>query len=316
MLKAKPRAQRRTTRTAAAAPALVRGDLVGVVAASSAVDRAAVDAGVRVLERMGLRVRRGLALYDRDGIYAGSDRARERDLLAMIDDPEVRAIHFARGGWGVSRIMARIPWRALRERPKLLIGYSDLTSLFAATIDQARLSCVYGPMVAELGRAASYDRASLARAYFRPSRPLTITFTKKQVMVEGRAVGPAAGGCLSLMAHLAGTPYAPALRGRVLLLEDVAERPYQIDRMLTQLRLSGMLRGLAGVLIGGMSGCDPADAASGEPSANAVLKAALAPLGVPVVTGLRFGHVPRKLALPLGARVVVDTARRRVVFEP
>ena len=297
-------------------PPLRKGDLVGVAAPGFAVERDKAEAGVRVLERLGLRVRLGASVFARDGYFAGADHSRSRDLVELIEDPEIRAIHFARGGWGTSRFLASVPWGRLARRPKLLIGYSDLTSLFAPALDWAGLSCVYGPLVTELGERGKFDLASLRRAYFRPREAFTLRFAAKDVVVPGRAEGRAAGGCLTLLAHLAGTPYAPRLRRRVLLIEEIGEPPYRIDRMLTQMRLAGMLEGVTGVLVGGLEGCEPRPPSSPSASALEVIASFFEPPRVPVVAGLRFGHVDRKLSLPLGFRIRLDTARRSLVFTP
>src|SRR6476660_1644195 len=180
-------------------PALRKGDLVGVMAPGAAVDRAALESGVRV--------KLGRAVFARDGYFAGDDSARAEDLVEMIESDEVRAIHFARGGWGTSRFLDRIPWRTLARRPKLLLGYSDLTSLFAGAVDRARIVCVYGPLASEMGFPGRFDASSLRRAYFRPRAPLEVRHPRAAVWREGRAQGLSAGGCLSLLAHLTGTPF-------------------------------------------------------------------------------------------------------------
>ena len=294
-------------------PALRKGDLVGVTAPGSTVDRASVEAGLRVLEQMGLRTILGPSLFARDGFFAGSDEARASDLLEMLESDDIRAIHFARGGWGTSRLLGSIPWKTLTRNPKLLVGYSDLTSLFAPAIDRAGVACVYGPLISEMGFPARFDRASLARAYFRPRERLIVRVPRSAVWRDGRAEGVAAGGCLTLLAHLAGTPFAPRLAGRILLIEEIGEPPYRIDRMLTQLRLAGALDGVAGVMVGSLTDCVPPPGAR-TPSAREAILAAFG--DVPIVAAPPFGHIDRKVSVPLGVRVRIDTARGRAVFTP
>ncbi len=297
-------------------PALGPGDVVGVVAPGFAVDRRRVERGIHVLEELGLKVRPGRALFAREGSFAGSDGERLRDLVRMLEDDEVRAIHFARGGWGTSRILDGVPWELLRRRPKLLIGYSDLTSLFAGVLERSGLVCVYGPVLSELGDSRRFHRASLLRALFDPRGPLSIRVKPRDVLVPGRASGRAAGGCLTLLTHLAGTPYAQRFAGRILLIEEIREAPYRIDRMLTQLRLAGALAGVKGVLVGSLTGCAPMPGSGPSPTAREVIVSLFRPAGVPVVAGLRFGHAPAKLSIPLGFRAVIDTAAGRVTFAP
>ena len=310
------RASRRAPLRILVAPALAPGDLVGVVAPGSVVDPDAVRSGAAVLEQMGLRVRLGRSLLARHGIFAGDDRARAADFAAMLADDEVRAVHFARGGWGTSRFLETIGWRSLRARPKLLIGYSDLTALFAPALDRSGIASVYGPHVTEIGREAAWDRPSLERAYFRPREPLVLAFPARDVLAPGRASGRSAGGCLTLLAHLAGTSFAPRLRGRILILEEIAEPLYRIDRMMTQLRLAGMLDGVRGALIGGLTDCGPSGGPRSASPAARLVASFFEERGVPVVSGLPFGHVDGKISVPIGFRVQLDTKRGRAVFLP
>jgi len=297
-------------------PALRPGDTVGVVAPGSFVDRESVAAGVKVLEKMGLRVRLGRSIFARHATFAGSDDARAADLAEMLADEDIRAVHFARGGWGTSRYLETIDWRRLRARPKLLIGYSDLTSLFAPALDRSGLASVYGPHVTEIGREAAWDRPSLERAYFRPKEPLTLTFRPADVLAPGQASGRAAGGCLTLLAHLAGTSFAPRMRRRILVLEEIQEPPYRLDRMMTQLRLAGLLAGVRGVLIGGLTDCGPPGGSRQPPPAARVVASFFENRNIPVVAGLRFGHVNGKISVPIGFRVQLDTTAGTIVFLP
>jgi len=297
-------------------PPLREGDRVGVIATGSAVSRDQLDAGVGALEALGLRVRVGRSARSRNGFLAGPDRVRAADLAAFLEDDGLGAIVFARGGWGTSRILDSVPWRALSRRPKLLMGYSDLTALFAPALDRAGLSCVYGPNASELGDRRAYDRASLLRAFFRPREPIALGFPARDVLAPGRAAGRLVGGCLTLLAHLAGTPWAPRLRGRVLLIEEIEEPPYRLDRMLTQMRLAGMLDGVAAVLIGSLTRCEARPGSNPSPPAREVVAAAFRGLRIPVVAGLRIGHIDRKVSVPLGFRASVDTDRRRILLEP
>lgn len=289
---------------------------MGVVASGFAVARERVSAGTTALRALGLRVRVGRSARSRDGYFAGTDAVRARDLAAFLVDDEVRAIVFARGGWGTSRILDAVPWRTLAARPKVLIGYSDLTSLFVPAFDRSRLSCVYGPVLSELAERRAYDRISFERALFRPEEPLTLPFSARDVIAHGRAAGRLTGGCLTLLAHLTGTPYAPRLGGRVLFLEEIEEAPYRLDRMLTQMSLAGALAGVAAVLVGSLTACKASDYSGPSPNAREVIASRLGGLGVPVVAGLRIGHVAGKVSIPLGFRATIDTARGRVVLSP
>ena len=290
---------------------LSRGDTVGVVAPGYVPQPAALRAGLGRLQRMGFRVREGEHLFARDGYLAGTDDQRAADLRAMLSDPEVRGVWFARGGYGTARILPRVPWVALERDPKVLIGYSDLTALFGAVIRRTGQSCLYGPVVTELAAAATHDGPSLRRLL--AGEPLTLRVRRSDVLVPGRARGRLVGGNLCVLVHQLGTRYAADLRGGILFLEEVGEQLYSVDRMLTQLRQSGALREVRGVLLGGMEISArthfPPDRRLPE-----VLGEAFGPLGVPIVKGIRAGHLPRKRTLPLGARATIDTARGEIRF--
>jgi muramoyltetrapeptide carboxypeptidase len=290
---------------------LTRGDTVGVVAPGFAVRTQPLDAGLARLRRMGYRIREGRRLRARHGYLAGTDEERAADLAEMIADGSVRAIWFARGGYGTARLLDRVPWQQLRRDPKLLIGYSDLTALFNPALERAGAVCLYGPGVGELGRAEMFHGPSLRRGL--TGQPITRRFGKRDVMAPGSASGRLIGGNLSVLSHLCGTRFAPKPRGAVLFIEETGEQTYRIDRMLNQLRQAGLLRGLAGVLLGAID-APPRRRFPPDRDLDAVLREHLEPLEVPVVRGLPAGHVRGKWTLPLGAIASIDTAARQLRF--
>jgi muramoyltetrapeptide carboxypeptidase len=296
-----------------AALRLEKGDTIGVVAPGFAVKTRLLKSGVARLRGMGYRALVGKHVLDRHGYFAGDDDARAADLRAMLLDPEVRAVWFARGGYGSSRLLERLPWRRMKGHPKLLIGYSDLTALFSAAVEKAGWPCLYGPVVTELSRAESYHGPSLRRLLL--GENVEIKLLRRQTMVEGSAVGPLKGGNLSMLAHTCGTGFFPRLRGAVLFLEEVGEETYRVDRMLQQLKLAGALKGLNGVLLGEIA-APPRRRFPPDRALQEVLREYLEPLGVPVISGLRAGHVPGKITLPLGGRAELDTRAGRLRFIP
>lgn len=295
-----------------ARPLLAPGDTIGIVATGFAVRRSPLLAGARRLERMGYRVALGRHVFSREGYLAGDDLARAADLRAMLERRDVRALWFARGGYGTARILDRVPWRKLDG--KLLVGYSDLTALFSRAIERSDRVCLYGPVVAELGDDASYDLPSLVSLL--AGQAVTLRVTARQVLAPGKARGRLQGGNLTVLTHLWGTPFAPDLRGAVLFLEDVGEEAYRIDRMLTQLRLAGAFDRLAGVLLGHFSVPRTRRSFPPDRAVREILSESFVTLGVPVVAGLPAGHLPGKVTLPLGGRVEVDTAARTIRFTP
>jgi muramoyltetrapeptide carboxypeptidase len=294
-------------------PLLEPGATVGVVATGFAVRPPALRSGVRRLERMGYRVALGEHVLARCGYLAGDDDARAADLCAMLSDPDVAAVWFARGGYGTARLLDRIPWRRLARRPKLLVGYSDLTALFGAIAGRSAGRCLYGPVVAELGQESAYDRSSLERLL--AGLPVKLRIRRAQVLAHGRARGRLLGGNLTVLAHLLGTPHAPDLRGAVLFLEDVGEETYRIDRALTQLAAAGALRGVAGVLLGSFLP-PPRRAFPPDRVLDDVLGERFLPFGVPVIRDVPAGHVAGKWTLPLGGIAEIDTAAGQVRLLP
>jgi muramoyltetrapeptide carboxypeptidase len=287
-------------------PPLRAGDVVRVIAPGSGFEPALFEAGVRVLrDRLGLKPRFRDDITAREGYLAGGDRRRMAEWNEAVDDVEARAIFCARGGYGAMRLLPGLDPAPLLARPKLLVGFSDVTALHAR-LNAAGLATLHGPVVTQLGRAPD-DAVTHLEALLLgagpsspdgPGRGLTGTATVR----PGRASGPLLGGSLTLLAHLCGTPWLPSLRGAILFFEDVGERPYKLDRYLTQLRLSGALDGVAGVAVGQLTGCDGDDGA-GEGAAT--VRRLVAALGVPAIEGVPAGHEDRNLALPLGPRATL-----------
>ncbi len=279
------------------APPLSSGDVVRIVAPAGPFDPESLERGLAVLRnRFGLRPRMRSDLGARRGYLAGDDARRMAEWSEAVADPEARAIWCARGGYGAMRILADLEIAGLLRSPKLVIGFSDVTAIHAR-LNQAGLVTVHGPVVTQVGRLPEDALAPLEALLF--GRALE-GYPGTGVIRPGRASGPLLGGSLTLLAHLCGTPHLPAFAGAVLFLEDVGEKPYRLDRYLTQLRLAGQLEGLAGVAVGQITTCD-------EPGQSGieVVRAEVARLGIPAVEGIPSGHEDRNLPLPLGARVTL-----------
>ena len=268
--------------------------------------------GVSVLEGWGLRVQMGSGVLARYGYLAGDDETRRTDLQRMIDDPRVRAIFCARGGYGSQRLVPTLDLRPLAQAPKPIVGYSDATALLTA-VSALDVVGIHGPMVADdIARGlARRSEEALRRVLSDPEWlwevdvPVTIR--------PGRARGRLMGGCLSVLISTLGTPYAPDTRGALLFLEDVAERPYRLDRLLTQLSQAGKLDGLAGLVFGAMDACPTVDGVG----PLEVIRACCGDLPYPVAFGLSAGHTLadtacENIALPLGIDVELDTASGRL----
>jgi muramoyltetrapeptide carboxypeptidase len=280
----------------------MRGDRIGVVAPSGPVDEERLRRGVAELERLGFAVRIAEGVLERRGFTAGTMESRLRQLHGLFVDPGVSAIMCARGGAGTVQLLPHLDRDLLRGNPKPLVGYSDITCLHLE-MERLGLTSLHGPMVArELADGdAAYDRASLWHALTGEGEPYASGPDDLVALAGGSGVGVLRGGCLSLLAGAAGTPWA--LRGldepTMLFVEDVDEKPYRVDRMLRQLRASGALQGVRGVVFGDMKGCAPGfheDYALEE-----ILLEALDGLDVPVALGLSSGHTAHpNVTLPFG----------------
>jgi muramoyltetrapeptide carboxypeptidase len=286
-------------------PRVTPGDLVGVVALSSPVRKEYVEAGVAELERLGFRTRLGRHIYEHTRYTAGSVDARLEDWRALWDDPDVSAIFCARGGHGSVDLLPRLSLEPLRERPKVVLGASDVTALHALLSGPASVMAFHGPMVAQQIARGSYDRASLLGVIGAPEPFGRFDVPTLETLHRGSAEGRVFGGCLSLVASLVGTPFLPSFRDSILFLEDTQTKPYQIDRMLTQLRLAGLLDGVRGIVFGEMPDCEQ------HPEQGYSLQQVLhdwtASLAVPVLFGFPCGHTRSPgVTLPLGVRARLD----------
>ncbi len=286
-------------------PRLREGDTVAVVAPAGPTDPGRLAAGVRVLESWGLRVRvpepgaGGAPLHA--GWLAGSDEQRARAFTEAWTDPEVRAVIATRGGSGSTRMLRLLDWdRLAAAGPKLLVGFSDVTAVHQAVAQRLGLATVHGPVVASLGDGQEGARAWARQVLFGAAPEIGAL----SPVVPGRAEGVLVGGNLTVLAAGVGTPYCRPAAGGIVLLEDVGERPWRLDRALTQLLSSGWFDEVRGVLLGQFVDCGAPD------EVEAVLHERLGGLGVPVAAGAAVGHGPENLTLPLGLPAVLDCAPR------
>jgi muramoyltetrapeptide carboxypeptidase len=282
------------------------GAVIGIVAPASPVRAEFVERGVVELEKLGFRPRLGANLYRRGRYTAGSVDERLEDLLGLWESPEVDALLAARGGYGSLDLIPRLDRERLRVRPKVIVGASDVTALLS-TLGAWGIVSFHGPMLAQRIARNDFDADGLLRLIQSPEPAGRLDFSGAEPLHPGRGRGEGVlhGGCLSLVTALVGTPYLPSWDGSVLFLEDTGVKPYQIDRMLTQLRLSGRLDGVRGIVFGQMPGCEQ------HPDQGYTLPEMLrewtAPLGVPVWFGFPSGHTlgPAR-TLPFGVRARLD----------
>jgi muramoyltetrapeptide carboxypeptidase len=256
-------------------------------------------------ESLGWEAVPSLHVLRRDGYLAGSDAERVLDLNAALQDDRIDGIWCVRGGYGAMRLLADVDYDAMRRRPKALIGYSDITALHAAFAVRSGVVTYHGPTArAEL---TGFARESLARATIAQVDSCGAA-PDVRMLREGRAAGRLVGGNLALLAALAGTPYAPDYVGAILVIEDVGEPTYRIDRMLRQLALTGDLAGVAGIAFGQFTEGSPIDDAASR-ALDVVLREAADLAGVPAMAGIPLGHIDDQWTIPLGVRAELDADR-------
>ncbi|SPE45204.1 putative murein peptide carboxypeptidase [Candidatus Sulfotelmatobacter sp. SbA7] len=288
-------------------PALQPGDTVGIVAPASNIKREPLDAGCEALRALGYVPFYFDSILDQDWYFAGSVKRRAQELEDMFLRPQVRAIVCARGGYGANYLLNAIDLQKVRSHRKIFVGYSDITTLLTYFADAAGLVTFHGPMVAkDFAHADGVDLASW-KAALGGDEEWAIDLTDVKTLVEGSAEGILYGGCLSMLVASLGTPYEIQTAGTILFIEDVATRPYQIDRMLMQLKLAGKLKGVRGIVFGEMLDCVQ-NPKQGYTLEEVVLRV-VGDLKVPVTYGLRSGHVSHgNVTLPVGVRATLTVS--------
>jgi muramoyltetrapeptide carboxypeptidase len=289
--------------------ALHPGDPVAVIAPAGPFDRPAFEAGLTVIGRR-YRVRYDERIHARHRYLAGDDDRRLAELTAALADPETKAVFCARGGYGSMRLLGKLS--ALAATPaiirKPLIGFSDITALHQ-WLQSRGLVSIHGPVLTQLGRLSAQgpERLYSLLESASPAQPLTGTAT----YVGGAVEGPLLGGNLSVITRLLGTPFLPPLEGAILLLEDVAEQPYRLDRMWTHMELAGVFRQISGIVLGSFIGCEQRDASY---TGADVLRDLAAATGLPCAAGFPIGHGDINDPVPLGVRARLDADARRLTF--
>jgi len=305
------------------APALRKGDTIGIVAPASSMDQVSATRAMANLTRQGYKVRLSNGYLQARGYLAGSDKARAAEFNAFFADPAIKAILCLRGGYGSPRILDRLDYEMIRKNPKILIGYSDITALLNGIHSKTGLVVFHGPMAKEfsLGKGLTPYTQKYFWPAFTPSSKLFADWggtgprgrTHLKTIRRGQAEGVLVGGNLSVLVSTIGTPYEPRSENCILFLEDVSEKPFRIDRMLNQLRLSGKLGQYKGVLLGSFTGCLPLRQA-GRIGLLDVFDHYFANLGVPVLSGYAAGHQPDQAILPFGIRVHLDATEKILSF--
>jgi muramoyltetrapeptide carboxypeptidase len=281
-------------------PALRRGDRIGIIAPASCIDSAMLEAGCNALISLGYEPVYSPSILDRDLYFAGSLERRVHEFHEMWQRKDVRAIICARGGYGTNYLLDRIDLEMVKQVPKIFMGYSDVTTLLTWFADQG-LVTFHGPMVTKDFGSGLVDLPSFSAATSGEGFAISLAASAVEVLVPGVAEGILYGGCLSMLVASLGTPYSAQTEGKLLLLEDVAAKPYQIDRMLMHLKLAGKLHDVKGIIFGEMLDCVQPGGQSY--TLQHIVLRVLGDLRIPIVYGLPSGHVSKpNITLPLGAR--------------
>lgn len=289
---------------------LKQGDLVGVVAPAGPVDPEQLEAGLGVIRGMGFQPVPGRFVTDRKHFLAGEDADRADDLMVMFQNPEIKAIFCARGGYGVNRILPLLDPKIIRKNPKVVVGSSDITLLLIYLLQKCGLVGFHGPMVSG---SFGCKPMKISKTQFR--KILTgvkegghLEAPQARVLQEGKARGKLVGGCLTLLCRSLKTPYEIQTRDGILLIEDVNEPAYRIDGMLWQLQAAGKFRGVKGIVFGEMINCRFNDGQKGR--LEDILQEFVPNRSIPVLAECPVGHGNEMWTLPLGVEATLDTASR------
>lgn len=305
---------------------LEAGDMVGIISpASPPSDPETIAKAADKISQLGFKTRIGINAHKRLGYLAGNDSERASDIMTMFLDPSIKAIMCLRGGYGCSRILDLLDYEAIRSNPKPIIGFSDITSLQNAILSKSGLVSFHGPNLDSGFIQNNHSSICIQNALKIMSHACSagelIPSNAKQnlkVIAPGQASGLLIGGNLTVFTSVIGTPYQPPLENSILFLEDVQEKPYRIDRMLTFLAHAKVLDKISGVLLGEFTQCDIPDTrkkAQGEFDLAGVFKDRLGNLDIPVLSGLPLGHSHQSITLPLGAKCRFDTTSLELLLE-
>ncbi len=296
------------------------GDLIGIISpASSPAELDRIEAGVKYLEGLGYRVEVGKHVGKYNGYLAGTDDERLEDLHYMFGKKDVKAIICVRGGYGTPRILDKIDYKLIQKNPKIFVGYSDITALQMAFLQKAGLVTFAGPMLA-------VDFYNSVSPYTEEMFWALLTSAKKFGKVElpddekifqltkGMSTGQIVGGNLSLVAALIGSGYLPIMKDKILILEEVGELPYRIDRMLNQLKHNRIFEQVNGIILGSFAECNEPDPSKRTLTLGEVISDYLSELKKPVVYNFKHGHIKHNITVPFGTEVKVNASRCTVEY--
>jgi muramoyltetrapeptide carboxypeptidase len=297
---------------------LKKGDTIGLIAPASPVSKEKVDLSKTVLEQLGFKVKIGTSCYEEYGYLAGKDEVRAKDLNMMFSDDGVHGIICIRGGYGTLKILNMLDYEMIKNSPKIFVGYSDITNIHIALNQICGLITIHGPMAASnmIEDFDDFSKESLLRTIGNnePIGQLSNPVREDmKVFNRGVTEGEIVGGNLALVAASMGTPYEIDTKDKIFFLEDIDERPYSIDRMLTELLLARKLQEAKGIILGDFKNCEP-DNDEDSLSLMQVFEDIILPLNKPTIYNVKSGHCHPMLTLPLGARAQLDADNGKITI--
>ena len=287
-------------------PRLQVGDMVGLISPAGIIDAEDIEDAKKALAALGLKTKLGTHVLDRYGYLAGKDIDRAQDVNNMFRDKSVKAIIAMRGGWGCNRILHLLNYSQIRSNPKIILGYSDITSLLLAIYARSRVVTFHGAVATSTWNDFTVDY--FKRVLFNGENVIMQNVNnnegRREVISSGKAKGKLVGGNLSVLAAMIGSPYLPSWNRNILFLEDIGEDVYKVDRMLTQLKNAGVLARMSGFIFAQCTNCKPGD----EPTfaLMQVLSEHIKPLNIPAWYGSMVGHIKDKFTMPVGVDVEID----------
>ena len=301
-------------------PALKKGSTIGITAPASGVDNGEIQEGIALLKASGYSIVLGNTLTRKYGYLSAPDTERAAEFMEFVERPDIDCILCARGGYGVMRILPMLDFGVIRSNPKIIIGYSDITALLVAITKLSNVITYHGPVASSTfdSFTVDYFKKALCKPVSDENivsgtdefKPITFSDSRMITLTDGVAKGRLTGGNLSMIVATLGTPYEIDTKDSLLFLEDIAEEPYRIDRMLTQLWLAGKLQQCSGIILGQFKNCEAKRIPGFEVSFSLqeVLESRITSLGIPAVHGLPIGHVKSKMTIPLGVMAELNAA--------
>ncbi len=299
---------------------LKRGELVGIISpASSANDERDVENGVKYIESLGYRTILGNNVGKQRGYLAGTDEERVQDIHQMFSDKYVKAIFCLRGGYGAFRLLDKIDYTLIQKNPKIFVGFSEITALQMAFLKKANLVTFAGPMILSnfLKNISDFTEKNFWSVLTSSKKLKRISFSQKNILSNikfGEVIGELVGGNLSVFTSLLGTGYLPNLKNKILLLEEINEPPYKVDRIFNQLRLNKVFDKVSGIILGNFIDCEETDKKKSSLTLEEVFTDYFNELKIPIVSSISHGHSKKMITLPLGVKLKINLDKRHLEF--